>query len=289
VTSADTFWGWRCSGKRGRSALPDRQKTNLHRDGVPHGLAGSSTRPAAGTAGGRAASRDTDFVSYHSVPTAVSCPVAVSYTNAAIGLVANYLSSCRYIRYFDRVLRGDKPDLLPKYCQRIMVNTIPDFSDHDAQPEVGGGGCCAELQLLQNGRLLWCSSRQAGSPCKFAPSDGCMSFPVDMELTADVVLRCSHVRAVASGGHQAGQAREFASVPTADVGGTDTHEHLSVNVSGGGEEQQSASDAISGASQFERMPMWRTAFNAGYVQAGLLVSALVSISIHVFDERLTDS
>ena len=131
-------------------------------------------------------------------------------------------SQRRYIRYFDRVLKGELPNGTPLTLQRIIVNTVPNIRGNEGgrenmaprssgepgnEEELTGGGCRAELQLLQNGKLLWDSSwaikagaaatDDASSPSPshtlFLPRDGCMSFVVGISVTADLVLRCSHV------------------------------------------------------------------------------------------------
>lgn len=213
------------------------------------------------------------YAQYHRLPAPSVPRISESLTD-----LTACLSTCHsYIRYFDRVLHGDKPSLLAKRLQRIMVNTIPNLCE---QNEVSSGGCSVELQLLQNGRLLWCSTRQAGTPRQFLLSDGCMSFPADLELTADVVLRCSHIQAASNDDQQSLAAAASSNTPTSARGGA-------VEAGGPGNQpatrsddggESSASGAASSVSKFDRVPMWRTAFNVGYVQAGLLVSVAIPAS-----------
>ena len=44
-------------------------------------------------------------------------------------------SQRRYIRYFDRLLKEDKPSSRPQRLQRIIVNTVPNF-DTEAEGAV---------------------------------------------------------------------------------------------------------------------------------------------------------
>jgi hypothetical protein len=214
------------------------------------------------------------YAQHHRLPTPFVSHIFESLTHLTASL-----STCHsYIRYFDRVLHGDKPSLLAKRLQRIMVNTIPDLC---AQSEEGSShGCSVELQLLQNGRLLWCSTRQTGTPRHFLLSDGCMSFPADLELTADVVLRCSHIQAV---DQQNLTTAASLNTPASAGGGAaeaDGAGDQSATRSGDRDEHSAseAASSVGNVSKFDRVPMWRTAFNVGYVQAGLLVSVAIPTS-----------
>jgi hypothetical protein len=179
------------------------------------------------------------------------------------------------------VLRGDKPSLLPKTLLRIMVNTVPKLSGGAFAQAGSSDGCCPEIQLLQSGRLLWCSSRHAGTTRKFCPSDGCMSFPVEIDVTADVVLRCSHVHHLAApDGDQQPTLDAVAASPVvaasseaeSEAAQPPTDDHPSRH-----NKQALASTANANADTVveRRIPMWRTAFNVGYVQAGILVRMML--------------
>jgi len=155
-----------------------------------------------------------------------------------------------------------------------MVNTIPNLCDHSE--EGSSHGCSVELQLLQNGRLLWCSTHQTGTPRHFLLSDGCMSFPADLELTADVVLRCSHIQA-ASDDDQLEAAASLSSPVSVGEGRGETDGPGDQPATRSGDcDERLASEAARSVGKFDRVPMWRTAFNVGYVQAGLLVSVATS-------------
>eukprot|EP01051_Picozoa_sp_SAG22_P024523 SAG22_NODE_6838_length_805_cov_2.118980_2_plen_198_part_01 len=111
-------------------------------------------------------------------------------------------SQRRYIRYFDRLLKDDKPGALPQRLQRIIINTVPDFIGGGGG---GAGGCVVELQVLQNGKLLWANTSVGAeaeeeqeevadaSSSKFSLDDMCMSFDIGIEAQGDVVLKCSHL------------------------------------------------------------------------------------------------
>jgi hypothetical protein len=153
-------------------------------------------------------------------------------------------SQRRYIRYFDRVLKGDQPSSSPQTLQRIIVNTVPDFTE-GAEAD-GKRGCRAEMQLLQHGKLLWCSSghdkdtrsRDASKQRLYVPEDGSMSFSVEIEVQADVVLRCSHIAVgvdATAAGSEAGEQSAAATPPAP-----------------------------------QKTPVFRTAFSCGYVTSGIL-------------------
>lgn len=254
----------------------------MYCDSVPHGLVGGSIRSAGGNAGSCPTSRDTYLVADYSVaapvrphprvaaliPRSVGDPAVCDVNIASpTALLSDYHS---YIRYFDRVLHGDKPSLLSKRLQRIIVNTIPNLCEQGEQ--VSSHGCSVELQLLQNGRLLWCSTPQTGTPARFLLSDGCMSFPADLQLTADVVLRCSHMRTASDVDKLSPDAAASMSVSTGGGAGEADRPSDQAATRSGDRDEHLASDAMNGVGKFDRVPMWRTAFNVGYVQAGLLVS-----------------
>lgn len=152
------------------------------------------------------------------------------------------------------------------------MNTIPNLREQGE--EVSSHGCSVELQLLQNGRLLWCSTRQTGTPVRFLLSDGCMSFPADLELTADVVLRCSHMRTASDDGQRSLDAAASSSMSASAGGGAGEADRLGDQAAtrSGDRDKHLASEAVNTVVKFDQVPMWRTAFNVGYVQAGLLVS-----------------
>ena len=96
------------------------------------------------------------------------------------------------------MLKGDKPSLRAQPLQRIIINTVPAFARAGGAPAAGAGtgagaavvaGCRPDLQLLQNGKLLWRSSLR-----DYVADDGCMTFPIGVDIAGDVVLRCSHVQ-----------------------------------------------------------------------------------------------
>ena len=121
------------------------------------------------------------------------------------------------------------------------------------------------------------------------PSDGCMSFSADLELTADIVLRCSHMRAVSSSEQRNEKAAESLSTSTSRGGGegeADGPVNQSATRSGGGVERSESAEGGS-TSKYDRIPMWRTAFNVGYVQAGLLVSTVLLTTV-AFEASFAD-
>lgn len=84
------------------------------------------------------------------------------------------------------MLKGDKPSLRAQPLQRVIINTVPAFA---RAGDAVVAGCRPDLQLLQNGKLLWRSSLR-----DYVADDGCMTFPIGVDIAGDVVLRCSHVQ-----------------------------------------------------------------------------------------------
>ena len=106
-------------------------------------------------------------------------------------------SQVRYIRYFDRLLRGERPSSAPMLLRRIIINTVPRF-------ERTTGGCRPVLDVLRNGSVLWSSQGgHGGSDAQvdaqsvvgiqaYFASDGVITLKVDCIVQGDVVLRCRH-------------------------------------------------------------------------------------------------
>ena len=58
-------------------------------------------------------------------------------------------SQRRYVHYFSSVLTGLRPSSAPMRMVRIIINTIPNYSNNTKYQ-----GCCPYIQIFQSGRLI---------------------------------------------------------------------------------------------------------------------------------------
>lgn len=92
-------------------------------------------------------------------------------------------SQRRYVQYFTSMLTGNKPLPAAVRMVRIILNTIPDFSENGRN-----GGCCPYVQIFQNGRLIATATpigdgkESVGGKLslkRVRPEDGSVSFVLD--------------------------------------------------------------------------------------------------------------
>ncbi|RLN67216.1 hypothetical protein BBJ29_001300 [Phytophthora kernoviae] len=142
-------------------------------------------------------------------------------------------SQRRYIQYFNNVMEGVKPRSSPLLLKRVIINTIPVFSErrvlepvkkestddgseiigvegeslNPTPPAVEGEeeeleetieeGCCPYLQIFKGGKLVFTTTwrdMEDGNGIQWAStSDGSVSFNVNCMLQGDVLIRCRHL------------------------------------------------------------------------------------------------
>ena len=134
----------------------------------------------------------------------------LQYVAERRGISADILtipSQRRYVQYFSNMLDGVKPRSEPLLLRRVIINSIPDFSD-STSPE-GIKGCCPYVQLFKCGKLVATAAPPAGENDKnennsgthtqkqlelkwVSSSEGSVSFNVDSAVQGDLLLRCRH-------------------------------------------------------------------------------------------------
>ena len=99
-------------------------------------------------------------------------------------------SQRRYVHYFSSVLTGTRPSSAPMRMVRIIINTIPNYSNN---PKCQG--CCPYIQIFQSGKLIATAASYAydkgNLPLKIGDklglnfvniSDGSISFLLDCHV-----------------------------------------------------------------------------------------------------------
>lgn len=121
-------------------------------------------------------------------------------------------SQRRYASYFSNMLDGVRPHQPPLVLKRIIMSEAPLYSKAPAKlisenSEIVGEegyakqfGCAPYLQIFKAGKLLLTttanlpSDRQDKDDLPFClPSDGPISFPVEVFIQGDILIRCRHL------------------------------------------------------------------------------------------------
>lgn len=105
-------------------------------------------------------------------------------------------SQRRYVQYFSSVLTGAKPLCAPLRMVRIIMNTIPNYSNNPRNK-----GCCPYIQIFQCGKLIATAAshvyEKENGPLKVGDklslnfvniSDGSVSFLLDCHVQVQYTL-----------------------------------------------------------------------------------------------------
>ena len=126
-------------------------------------------------------------------------------------------SQRRYASYFANMLDGVRPSQPPLFLKRIIMSEAPRFGRRPPGPTQGGIadrgttgtaddhdddqdlGCAPYLQLFKAGQLVFTTAArmsydQEKDDLPFCnPSNGQISFPVELVVQGDVLVRCRHL------------------------------------------------------------------------------------------------
>eukprot|EP00698_Gefionella_okellyi_P010901 TRINITY_DN285_c0_g1_i1.p1 TRINITY_DN285_c0_g1~~TRINITY_DN285_c0_g1_i1.p1 ORF type:complete len:539 (+),score=94.94 TRINITY_DN285_c0_g1_i1:160-1776(+) len=94
-------------------------------------------------------------------------------------------SQLRYVHYYDKVMKGHKPEPVPMLLKKVVVQPVPQFDRSGFTPI---------LQLWDTAKeeLLF-SSVDTGDLETYSAEDDVVAFDVNMILTGDISVRCFHL------------------------------------------------------------------------------------------------
>jgi hypothetical protein len=92
------------------------------------------------------------------------------------------------------MIDGVKPRSEPLLLRRVIMNSIPIFSENKDTP--GSLGCRPYIQLFKNGKLIATAAPQQsssdGSLAFVDQNEGVVVFNVDCPVQGDILIRCRH-------------------------------------------------------------------------------------------------